>query len=146
MIPLFGLMIGVFCLLPKAAETYHDQLQNGCQNLNDAAFKDWGHRAFLYAIITRIAGYGYNLEYSCTRENEAADFDNGGPATVPPKGVFMDYVPENWTTYADGPYDDYDFLLDAGMMMGQILKEKPHDLTTIGCSYERWKKAYCVAF
>ncbi|KAL6722423.1 hypothetical protein Aduo_019971 [Ancylostoma duodenale] len=146
MIPLFCLLIGVVCLLPVSLENRHDQqVLEGCPETNNIAYSDWGYRAFLYAIVVKTAGYGFELGYSCTREAEAAEMITGD-YRVPPSGSrYLDYDDSEHRskyTFLKG-YDDYSFLLKAGMKMGEELKTlSPR--TSIGCSYEKnEKRAFC---
>ncbi|RCN34378.1 hypothetical protein ANCCAN_19780 [Ancylostoma caninum] len=52
----------VVCLLPRSLEDPNDeQVLQGCPENKNTAFSDWGHRAFLYAVIVKTAGYGFKL-------------------------------------------------------------------------------------
>ncbi|RCN37575.1 hypothetical protein ANCCAN_16506 [Ancylostoma caninum] len=132
MFPLFSLLTGVLCLLPRAETTNpYDHVLDGCTDLKEIAFKDWGHRAFLFAIIIKTAGYGNDLLYYCEREREIALWSrmDGNEDKLAAGTLLLDHTAKNW--YHPLP-----------AQASQTQEKKK----TIGCEYDTNKKREVLCF
>ncbi|EYC34624.1 hypothetical protein Y032_0001g60 [Ancylostoma ceylanicum] len=146
MIFLFSLFIGVLFFLQRGAADHHEQALEGCRNIGKTGFEDEGYRAFLYAVIAMTAGYGPELNYYCQREKEAVTWETKDQVTPPEGTTLLEYSPADWREKYGIKKYYYEFLLDAGKILGKELKEAPANKTTIGCKFDDYKKKKILCF